>query len=281
MLHSALFVLCFSLALDEAVTDVKCEIQEGVVYSAVGGRDLLLDAYVPNTDALHPAVLVIHGGAWREGSRKQLAIYARALCKMGFVCFAIDYRLAPQHKFPAQIEDCRNAVKWIRANSNKYKVDSKRLGAIGYSAGGHLASLLATTGEAPKEGNEYADTRIQAAVAGGAPTDFRKFPEDNGAWAEYWMGGDLDEVPHKFHAASSAAFVDAEDAPVFFFNGTADQFNKSLSWTTPCFNALKECGVETELYRIEGADHFEAATDAKALEKAYSFLKKHLQESGK
>ena len=218
-----LSLLAISLCVVTAdPTEIEVEVREKIVYSKVDDRELLLDAFVPQREGKCPAVLVVHGGAWRSGNRLQLRSYASALAKRGFVCFAIDYRLAPKHKFPAQIEDCRAAVKWIRANAADYHVDEGRVGAIGYSAGGHLVCLLATTGEQPSEKNGNVDTRINAAAAGGAPTDFRSFP-DNGKWAEYWMGGDLKTQPSLFRDASATAFVDKDDAPVFFFNGDDDK----------------------------------------------------------
>ena len=256
-------------------TEVEVEMREKIVYSKVGDRELLLDAFVPKREGDLPAVLVVHGGAWRSGNRQQLRTYAKELAKRGIVCFAIDYRLAPEHKFPAQIEDCREAVKWIRANATEFKVDTERLGAIGYSAGGHLVCLLATTGERPKEENGNVDTRIKAAAAGGAPTDFRSFP-DNGKWAEYWMGGDLKTCPDLFRDASATAFVDKEDAPVFFFNGTVDKV-VPIAWSQSCYEALKSIGVKTEMHTIEGAGHMEAARDVVALEKAFAFLEAELK----
>lgn len=252
------------------------DVHSKIVYVKRDEQELHLDAFVPKADGKHPAVLVIHGGAWRSGNRWQLRFYADLLAKQGFACFAIDYRLAPKHKWPAQIEDCRAAVRWVRKNAAKYRVDPARIGAIGYSAGGHLASLLATTGEAGN-GEDEIDTRIQVAAAGGAPTDFRVFP-DNGKWAEFLMGGDLKEVPEKFKSASSAAFVDQNDPPVFFYNGTADKL-VSLRWTESCFNALKDAGVRTEMYRIEGAGHLLAAVDGEALKKAFGFLKSVLMKN--
>ena len=254
---------------------VEFDTQEKIVYSKVGDRELLLDAFIPKAEGKYPAVLVVHGGAWRSGSRLQLRGYATALAERGFACFAIDYRLAPTHKFPAHIDDCREAVKWIRSHAADYKVDGQKLGAIGYSAGGHLVSLLATTGEAPAEQNGNVDTRLQAVVAGGATTDFRWF-QDNGKWAEYWMGGDLDSEKEKFLSASAAAFVDSTDPPVFFFNGTADTL-VPIAWSQACFEALKQSGVKTEMHTIEGAGHMQAAANVEALEKAYEFLRRELQ----
>lgn len=255
------------------------ESKNDIVYSKVGDRELLLDAYLPETETAAPAILVVHGGAWRQGNRKQLKSYATALAQRGFVCFAIDYRLAPEHKFPAQIDDCRSAVKWIRENATTYNVDPKRLGAIGYSAGGHLVTLLGTTGEAPSDSNGNVDTRLQAVAAGGAPTDFRWFP-DNGRWADYLMGGDLTTVPEKFKAASSVAFVDKNDAPTFFFNGTRDKL-VPVGWSSSCLKALKDAGVRAEMHEVKDADHMQAARDPEALKKAYQFLQRELMESAK
>ena len=250
------------------------DLREKVVYSKVEDRELLLDAFVPRGEGKFPAVLVVHGGAWRMGNRWQLRGYANSLARMGFACFAIDYRLAPKHKFPAQIEDCRSAVKFIRAHADEFQVDPNRLGAIGYSAGGHLVSLLGTTGEAPSAENGDTDTRIQAVAAGGAPTDFRYFP-DNGDWARYLMGGNLSTVPEKFQQASSAAFVDKDDAPMFFFNGTKDEL-VPLMWTQSLYKALRQHGVATELHTIQGAGHMAAAFNGQALKEAFDFLKEHL-----
>ena len=106
------------------------------------------------------------------------AMYARSLAKRGYVCFAINYRLAPKHKSPAQTEDCRDAVRWIRQNGEKYKADPERIGAMGYSAGGHLVSMLAVTGLSKEEDPKSIGTKIVAAVAGGAQTDFRTIREN-------------------------------------------------------------------------------------------------------
>ncbi len=271
--QTVVLILTLSLA-ENPLANADFELREEIVYAKVKERELLLDAYLPHGKEIRPAILVVHGGAWKMGNRKQLRAYATALAKRGFACFAIDYRLAPDHKFPAQIEDCRSAVKWIRQHASEYKVDPTRLGAIGYSAGGHLVSLLGTTGEAANDANGNIDMRLQAIVAGGAPTDFRWFP-DNGRWAEYWMGGDLKTVPEKFRNASSAAFVDKNDPPTFFFNGDKDKL-VPLVWSKTCFELLKQHGVKTEMHVVEGAGHMQAAADKEVLQKAAEFLEAEL-----
>ena len=274
--HSAIF------AQDGGTTKSKNEkstykLIKKIVYSEIDDEELFLDAYVHNAEGKHPAILVVHGGAWRRGNRSQLSGYARALAERGFCCFAIDYRLAPKHKFPAQIEDCRTAIKWIRQNAKEYQVDAKRIGAIGYSAGGHLATLLGTTGEGPSKKNGNIDLRIQAVAAGGAPTDFRMMP-DKGNWAEYWMGGNLETVPEKFKLASAAAFVDPDDPPTFFFHGEKDSLVPMI-WAASCHNELKKAGVKSVMHKVEGAGHIQAARDTTALTKAYEFLAEELKVS--
>ena len=260
---------------ETAAAQPAWEVTEGVTYDQVGDRKLLCDIYTPTAKGPHPGMLVVHGGAWRSGSRRQLRGYCTALAERGFVCYAIDYRLAPKHKFPAQIDDCRSALKWIRKTADSHKLDPARIGAIGYSAGGHLVSLLATTGEPPSADNGNIDTRLSAVVAGGAPTDFRWFP-DNGRWAEYWMGGDLSKVPEKFQQASAVPFVDKNDCPIFFFNGTKDQLVPIL-WTRPLHDALKQNGIDTQMHLVKDAGHMQAAADKEALTKGYEFLAARLK----
>ncbi|MFM7925621.1 MAG: alpha/beta hydrolase fold domain-containing protein [Planctomycetaceae bacterium] len=264
--------------VSEAPPEFSVRLREDVVYGRVGERELLLDIFTPEVEGPVPAVIVIHGGAWRSGNRKQLRGYADSLAKRGMACFAIDYRLAPEHKFPAQIDDCRMAVRWVRRHAAEYQVDAARLGAIGYSAGGHLAALLGTTGKAADEDPEKLDTRLQAIVAGGAPTEFRLMA-DGGKWAEYWMGGDRKAVPEKFEAASPTAFVDAKDPPFFFFNGTDDKL-VPLIWSMTCHTALRGAGVRSEVYRVEGAGHLQAAMNREAIQRSVAFLATELRAPG-
>ncbi len=134
---------------------------------------LSADVYMPHDGAgPFPGMLVVHGGAWRMGSRADLAAIARALAEHGYVAVAIDYRLAPHDKFPAQINDCQAAVRWMRSHASEFKIDPDRMGGFGYSAGGHLAALLGTLGDndlrekgVPKGAPS---ARLQVVLAGGA-----------------------------------------------------------------------------------------------------------------
>lgn len=272
---AALAASCLLSTMASADAQSAFEIDRNIVYSKVGDTELKLDAYVPNRKGPHPAVLVVHGGAWRSGNKLQLAGYARNLAERGFAAFAIDYRLAPKHKWPAQIEDCRAAVRWIRANAKKYNVDPFRLGAVGYSAGGHLVSLLGTTGKAPGQETGNHDLRVQAVVAGGAPVDFRLMPKNSKVFT-YWLGGTRAEVPERYIEASPNAFVTADSAPTFQFNGTKDSLVRP-AFSRPLHESLKRAGVVTEFHELEGANHLTAAMNQAVLDKAWAFFETHLQ----
>ena len=281
----AISILLLGLAAGVMASEHRFERTRDIVYKEVDGRKLRLNTFVPRGDGPFPAVLVVHGGAWRAGSRTQLTMYAKSLARRGFACFSIDYRLAPRHKSPAQIEDCRDAVRWIRQHAGEYRVDPGRIGAIGYSAGGHLVSLLATTGLSKADDPKGVGTKITAAVAGGAPTDFRPTRENSRALT-YWLGGRRRDKPAVYDAASPAAFVDGNDAPIFFYNGSADMLvpvntHRTIGYAGPTalHAALKEAGVATDLHVIKGAGHFLAIINKTALESAYAFLDKHLKPS--
>ena len=281
-----LFLLC---DLDTSVWSKNYEYDriKNIVYKKLDEVTLKLDVYVPQGNGPFPAILVVHGGAWRLGSKGQLAIYAKSLAKRGYTCFAINYRLAPKHKSPSQTEDCRDAVRWIRKNASKYKVDPERIGAMGYSAGGHLVSMLATTGLSKESDPKGVGTKIIAAVAGGAPTDFRTVGQKSNALS-YWFGGNRHEVPESYAADSPNAFVDKDDSPIFFYNGSADLLvhpNKhpTVGFRGPMalYESLKKFKVDTDLYIAKGAGHLAMVFNKKAQNAGYAFLDKHLKPTNK
>jgi triacylglycerol lipase len=264
---TALSVLLLLAGRGTAADAAPFEVSRNIEYAKAGTVSLKLDAYLPRAAAgggVRPAVLVVHGGAWMSGSKRQLTQYARELAGRGIAAFAINYRLAPQHKFPAQIEDCRAAVKWIGENAKKLNVDPKRIGGVGYSAGGHLVALLGVEG------------RLKCVAAGGAPCEFRELPARAKVLA-YWLGGSRAEKPKLYKQASPAAFVSKSSSPMFFFHGSKDQL---VSPRSPklMVKLLKENKVEAELYLLEGAEHIQTALSRTARDRACDFLEERLVE---
>ena len=134
-----------------------------IVYGTAGGESLKLDIALPAGPGPHPLVILLHGGAWRGGSRKELSRPDRladygtqglslteSLAKQGFVAASVGYRLAPKAKFPAQIQDVTTAIRYLKLNAARYRLDPSRVGVVGFSAGGHLAALVGTAPDAPE-----------------------------------------------------------------------------------------------------------------------------------
>ena len=271
-----------STASSQETGQREVEVRYNLVYASHGGKNLVLDAYLPAGEGPFPAAMVVHGGAWRLGNKGQLASYAQALAEKDIAAFAINYRLAPEHPFPAQIEDCRDALRWIAENSATYRIDTARIGGVGYSAGGHLVALLGAQGTpdevAPEEeagANERPLPRLCVVAAGGAPCDFRVFPERWDGLA-YWLGGTRRQLPAVYREASPAAFVTADDPPMFFYHGESDALVPRQSPQT-MVEALKAAGVEAEIYLAPGIGHIATTADAESLRRGFEFLQKHLQ----
>ncbi len=208
----------------------------------------------------------------------------KALAEHGYTVCSINYRLAPKHPFPAQVDDCKAAVRWMRAHADEFKIDPKRLGAFGYSAGGHLVALLGVTdqqdglegAEAPADGPS---TRLQCVVAGGAPCDFRSLKPDSVGLA-YWLGGSRAEKPLAYQQASPLNFVTADDPPSFFYHGEADRLVPPASART-MVEQLTSVGVPATFYPIPAAGHIDAFFNSGAMTASIEFLDKYLQPVAK
>jgi acetyl esterase/lipase len=277
---------CIILALSCLAAPLQggeVDVTYGQTYVDRESGPLAADIYVPRGDGPYPGVLVVHGGAWHMGNRWQLAGVAHLLAEHGFTAVAISYRLAPEHKFPAQIDDCKAAVRWMRREAATWKIDAERIGGFGYSAGAQLVSLLGTT--SPGDGLEGVDdagslpsTRLQAVVAGGAPCDFRPIPLEVDGLA-FWLGGTQAEKPEQYRLASPAVFVSADDPPFFFFHGENDQLVPVAS-PTEMRAALTAVGVPAELYVAPKLGHIACAMHKTSIEQSVAFLERHLKASG-
>ena len=214
------------------VSDAPTTRQEkDVVFATAGDTTLLLDIAMPTQGAgPFPAVVCIHGGGWVVGERKEMAAALDVLARRGYVAIAPDYRLAPKHRFPACVEDCKAAVRWLRANAGKYHVDPDRIGAVGLSAGGHLACMLGVT--TPSDGldgtgdNAGKSSQVQAVVAMSAPTDLTS----SALWTpavltntlEPLLGGPPAKLPDLYRKASPACYRPTSPPPFLLIHGSAD-----------------------------------------------------------
>jgi acetyl esterase/lipase len=252
-----------------------------VVYAAPDRLELRADIYRPLDGAgPFPAVLTVHGGSWRNGNKTRVAAISTRLARAGYMAVAIDYRLAPRFRFPAQLEDCKAAVRWMRGNAERLAIDADRIGAWGYSAGGNLVALLAVTDlSARLEGYSGVpgapNARLRAAVAGAPPTDFGEMPLDSVAY-EYWLGGTRRQVPQVYELASPVRYVSRDDPPMFFYHGSDDSLVPIRNSET-MVALLRRVGVTAELYAIEGAVHIDAGLNPDAARAAVQFLDQYLK----
>jgi acetyl esterase/lipase len=266
------------------------EIREGLTYGPNERNDL--DLFLPKEDgkSLRPAVIVIHGGAWRSGDKRQLRNLAELFARRGYVAAAINYRLAPKWSYPAQLDDCQRAVRWLRKNAKEFRVDPKRFGAAGASAGGHLALLLGT-----REVRDDSDpdlkgisSKVQCVLSICGPTDLtdKRYAQaardsDLGKILIEFIGKPYDEAPNLWKEASPIYHVSPDDAPTFIIHGDQDSivpFEQSVRFA----EALRKVGVEVQLVAIKGMDHGPTTPEQrdelmKAVGQALEFFDKHLK----
>lgn len=257
------------------------------VYAAPDGQELRADAYIPRGAGPFPGVLVVHGGAWMSGHRSHMTRIASQLARHGYSAVSISYRLAPQFKWPAQIEDCRSALCWIHTHTDRLKVDPDCIGALGYSAGGQLVAMLGAT-ETPLESQQPAPAdaghngalpakdvlRLKAVVAGGAPCDFRWLPRDSKALA-FWLGGTRAAKPEVYEEASPVKFVSADDPPVLFYHGDRDTLVPIQS-PRAMAASLQAAGVTAEFRTVQGG-HVEAFFSDEGVTAAIEFFDRTLK----
>ena len=256
-----------------------------VVYQTIDGAEpeqLKCDIYTPQGEGPFPAILAVHGGAWRQGTKFAMLRHAWKMAQSGYVVVSINYRHAPKHPFPAQIHDCKHAIRWMRSNAEKYKIDPERIGAFGYSAGGHLVSLLGTSdkedgleGPVEKEFEKF-DTRVKAVAAGGAPCEFSWLDKDSKTLS-YWLGGSRDQKPETYRAASPTTFVSADDPAFFFFHGDSDLLVPASS-PQALHDLLEKAGVKSEFHTAKKGGHLGTFTDIRWMEQAIVFFDKHLKD---
>ncbi len=274
MIAGALLLTCEIRAENSSI-----DILRSRTYVVRDTGPLEADVYIPHGEGPFPGMLVVHGGAWRVGTRAQLAAVAARFAEHGYTAVAISYRLAPASQFPAQLYDTEAAVRWMRANAKEFRIDPDRIGGFGYSAGGHLVALVGALADAQLAehgaGADSPSTRLQCVLAGGAPCDFRDMAADS-AILSYWLGGTRSQKADNYRDASPSNFVTADDPPMYFFSGEDDVI-VPISNPRRMFAALQAAGVATEFYAVKNSGHIQTLFDRTALDHALSFADKYLK----
>ena len=231
-----------------------------------------LDIYLPEGDGPFPLVINIHGGAFRMGDKDMLdAPIAEALRAKGIAVASINYRLSGEAKFPAAIEDAKAAVRFLRANARQYRLDADRFLVFGQSAGGNLASLIGTTGNAgvfdnPALGNPGVPSNVAAVIDWFGPSDFSLLdkhareqgcPPDHGAAdspESAYLGAAIGTLPDKVQASNPVTYVDPQDPPFLLQKGAEDCL-VPVGQSRVLEEALRKAGVAAQLEVLGGAGH--------------------------
>lgn len=257
-----------------------------LAYVADGHERHKLDLYLPKNGQNLPLIINIHGGAFKMGS-KEMGVPVEYLAK-DYAVASINYRLSQHAVFPAQIEDCKAAVRWLRAHAGEYGLDPNRFAAWGSSAGGHLAAMLGTTGDTKEfDAGAHLDqpSRVQAVVDYFGPTDFLQMDAHrlpNGQLHDpadspesLLVGGAIRENKDKTARANPITYVTKEDPPFLICHGDADPLVPHHQ-SELLAAALQAAGVPVNFYTVKGAGHGRF-NDPKVVELTEEFLGRQLK----
>jgi len=271
-------------------------IEKGITYATVEKEKLVLDIAMPPGDGPFPCLVLLHGGAWQGGSRKDFTVGAKdkegnvnpswmdVIAKKGYIAAAVSYRLAPKYKFPAMIEDSRAAVRFLRANAKKYKIDSKEIGAVGFSAGAHLALLLGLCDKSA--GFDVGDNldesgQVQCVIDFFGPTDLSLYPASSGLEDGYmvpFLGKECKTNPNIYKKASPITYVSKGAPPILILHGTIDLI-VPIKHSETLLKSLTDAGATAELITTPFAGHggWNKSDMEKATTAAFKFLDQHLK----
>lgn len=221
-----------------------------VRYHSVEGRSLSLDIFsaTGTSDSPKPAVMLIHGGGWSSGDRNLMYPLADYLAKHGLITIAVEYRLSPEAKYPAAVDDLKHAIAWVLENGPDYGVDTSRIAVLGCSAGAQLAGLVGLT-EKPiaaiinidgvmdftcEEARQHEDDPAKATAAG------------------RWLGGRYSEKPDLWKEASPVYYVNDNSPPILFINSSQPRFHAGRD---DVIHKLGDYGIYTEVHTLDDAPH--------------------------
>jgi len=258
------------------------ELLKDVVYGKGGDRDLKLHILRPKTAPKDPMpVLVwIHGGAWVAGSRDSGINLLPRFARRGYFCATIEYRFSKEALFPAQIEDSKCAIRFLRSQAKEYNLDPHRVGVWGSSAGGHLVALLGTSAAVKelegKGGHAEQSSRVQAVCDFCGPADFPKWGDQSHPAVPKLLGGAVKDKPELAAKASPVTHITKDAPPFLIVHGDKDT-TVPLSQSEALHAALMKAGIDSTLHVVKGGGHgFGGAEIDKMVD---DFFDKHLKNA--
>jgi acetyl esterase/lipase len=267
----------------------KVEVRRDIVFAKVDGVELRLDLHLPQGVENPPLIMFIHGGGWTHGNRKCCKL--RWAADHGYAVASLEYRLSQQAVFPAQIHDCKGALRWLRAHQDEYGYDAERVVVAGASAGGHLAALVGVSGGVAELEGATADhldrsSRVQGVIDYFGPADFLlrahsqpSKTEDPEGSVYKLLGGPVSKHEDLARLASPVTHVDAGDPPLLILHGGEDPV--VLPAQSERLHAVyQEHKLESKLLIIPGKMHGWRSSTPEERETVLDFLARHLGEPG-
>ncbi len=242
------------------------EAHRDLAYVDNGHERHKLDLYLPKqAKGPLPVLIWVHGGGWQNGSKDGCPPLRAGYVERGYAVASLNYRLSGHAVFPAQIEDCKAAIRWLRAHAEKFGLDPQRFGVWGSSAGGHLVALLGTSGEVKAfDVGAHLDqsSAVQAVCDYYGPTDFFAFVTTKGyeshaaatAPEAKLLGGTVEEKPELAKRVNPITHITPDDPPFLIVHGDRDPV-VPLNQSQLLFEALTKAGVSAHFHTIEGAAH--------------------------
>ena len=239
--------------------------KRNVGYCEIGKRKLNLDVFynVGKTNSKRTAVVIIHGGGWRTGSRSQHYPMAQKLASLGYVCFTPEYRLSTEALFPAAIFDIKSAIRWVRENAVTYNFDPNQIAVLGFSAGGEMAAFMGTTANMPLFEGTSCNLGVKSEVNVVVDIDGTlSFVHPDGREGDdskstsagtYWFGYSKAENPKLWEAASPLSYVSAQTPPTLFINSAVPWMHAGREDYIKVFD---KNGIYSEVKEFKEAPHF-------------------------
>jgi acetyl esterase/lipase len=227
-----------------------------VVYDQKQNRALHLDAFFYKKEKLNPAVIMIHGGGWRSGNKKQMQVMAQEIASKGYSCFAVEYRLSLEAKYPEGIYDVKNAIKFIKDNAERFHVDPNKIAILGCSSGGQMAALIGTTNE-NKAFEDVAfksnsSSKVNVIIDIDGILAFKHPESKEGEMASFWLKGSYEENPENWNNASALNHTDKNTPPILFIDSSFERFHAGRDDMIAILNQNK---IYNEVKTIQNSPH--------------------------
>lgn len=227
-----------------------------IVYNKENNRALHLDAFINKKQKLNPAVIMIHGGGWKSGNKSQMQVLGQDIASKGYSCFAIEYRLSLEAKYPQAIYDVKNAIKFIKDNAKRFHVDPNKIAILGCSSGGQMAALIGTTNNNLTLEDTLNISKSTATVQAIIDIDgilaFKHPESEEGQMAAFWLNGTYEENPKNWENASALTHTNKNTPPILFVNSSFNRFHAGRDDMIAILNQNK---IYNEVRTIQNSPH--------------------------